>query len=156
MSRTLRGFRNEDRDPIVELDELVLAELDVLGLPRQFADLKEIDKQYLAHGAFVVAEADAVLVGMGGIRFSSDKTARINRMRVHPEQQGTGIGRSILIWLEEKAVAAGIEKILLNTLATQKAAQKLYESSGYVKVGEGSPDGFDILKYEKKVGHEPD
>ena len=151
MSLTLRGFRSEDRDSIVELDEVVLAELDVLGLPRKFADLNAIEKEHLAHGAFVVAETDAVIVGMGGIRFSADKTARINRMRVHPEQQGTGIGRSILIWLEERAVAAGIEKIRLNTLVTQKAAQRLYESSGYVKVGEGSPDGFAIFRYEKKL-----
>ena len=153
MPLRLREYRTEDRESVINLDEIVLAELDahVRGLPRKFDDLHDIESEYLSSGAFVVAESDEGIVGMGGIRFSPDHTARINRMRVHPEKQGFGIGKKILAWLEEKATNSATQKIVLNTLAIQKNAQKLYESFGYVKVEEGSPDGFDIFMYEKEI-----
>lgn len=74
-------------------------------------------------------------------------------MRVHPERQGFGIGKMILAWLEEKALHGAIRKIVLNTLAIQKDSQKFYESLGYIKVDEGTPDGFAIFSYEKRIDH---
>lgn len=155
MPLRLREYRTKDRESVVALDEIVLAELDALGLPRKFDDLDDIESEYLPNGAFVVAQSDAEIIGMGGIRFYPDKTARINRMRVHPDKQGSGIGKMILAWLEARADDAATGKIVLNTLAIQKNAQRLYESFGYVKVGEGAPDGFAIYMYEKEIKPKP-
>lgn len=151
MFHSLREYKPSDRDAVMQLNALALAGLSVPGLPRNFDDLKDIESRYLRNGSFVVAEIDDDLIGIGGIRYVDQQTARINRMRVHPLHQRKGIARALLHWLEHKAREAGKATILLNTLAVQEHAQRLYESSGYVKIGEGAPDGFNVFMYEKKI-----
>lgn len=151
MFLSVRPYQSADREAVIRLDELALSDLAVPGLPRNFDDLKEIETRYLQNGAFVVAEVDKLIVGMGAIRYIDQDTARINRMRVDPSHRRKGIARTILNWLELQAKEAGKSRILLNTLALQEKAQQLYESNGYLKIGEGEPDGFKIFMYEKKL-----
>ena len=148
----LRPYRPSDQEALIRLDALALSDLSVPGLPSQFEDLKDIETRYLQNGAFVVAEVDGAIAGMGAIRYLDRATARINRMRVDPEYRRRGIARTMLNWLELQAADAGRSKILLNTLASQEAAQQLYQGNGYVKVGEGAPDGFKVFMYEKVAG----
>lgn len=133
------------------MDQFAMSGLSVAGLPSGFDDLKEVDTLYLQNGSFVVAEIDRQIVGMGAVRYIDQNLARINRMRVDPRYQRQGIARKILNELELKARNAGKTKILLNTLASQEKAQKFYETSGYIKVGEGEPDGFSVFMYEKTL-----
>jgi GNAT superfamily N-acetyltransferase len=147
----LREYIDTDKNSLIELDNKALSEVKVEGLPNHFSDLENIEFNYLKNGVFVVAEIDGDLIGMGGLRVIEPGTARINRMRVHPNLQGKGIGHEILVWLEDKAKIYTINKILLNTLKAQTKAQKFYESHGYTKIGEGSPDGFKVVMYEKYI-----
>ena len=138
-----------DKTSIIELNNKSLSEIEVEGLPDFFSDFNNIESYYLANGTFVVAEIDGELVGMGGLRVVDPGTARINRMRVDPNHQRKGIAREILGLLEEKAKVYSVKKILLNTLKVQLKAQSFYESHGYIKIGEGSPNGFEVVMYEK-------
>jgi GNAT superfamily N-acetyltransferase len=151
MFLSVRPYQREDQQAVLRLDELALSDLSVPGLPKQFGDLRDIEARYLRNGVFVVAEIDERIVGMGAIRYIDNHTARISRMRVDPAHKRQGIARTILNWLELQAEAAGKSTIVLNTLAVQEKAQQLYESNGYVKVGEGEPDGFRIFMYEKRL-----
>ena len=72
-------------------------------------------------------------------------------MRVRPELQRRGIGRALLELLEARAVEMGIKHLRLDTTAVQRPAQRLYESSGYTKVGEGERLGFVVYWYEKSL-----
>ncbi|HWK99454.1 MAG TPA: GNAT family N-acetyltransferase [Parapedobacter sp.] len=152
MFLSIRLYQPADRESVIRLDQLALSDLSVTGLPRQFDDLKEIETRYLPNGAFIVAEIDELIVGMGAIRYIDQDTARINRMRVDPFHRRKGIARAVLNWLEHQAENAGRSRILLNTLATLEKAQQLYESHDYVKIGEGEPDGFRVFMYEKRFG----
>lgn len=137
---------------MIQLDKVALSDIEVSGLPQGFDDLMDIEKNYLRTGSFIVAEIESEIVGMGAVRFVDPETARINRMRVHPNHQRKGIARTILNYLEHLAEEAGKNTILLNTLAIQTKAQQLYESNGFIKYGEGSPDGFPIFMYRKQLG----
>lgn len=151
MFPSIRPYQAADREAVIRLDELALSDVSVVGLPGNFDDLRDIATHYLRNGAFVVAEVNELIVGMGAIRYIDQDTARINRMRVDPSHRRKGIARTILNWLELQAEHAGRFRIVLNTLATQDNAQQLYESNGYRKVGEGQPDGFEVFMYEKTL-----
>lgn len=151
MFSEVRNYRPEDKEAVILLDKLVLAEVQTTGLPSYFDDLEDIENNYLRNGSFVVAEVDGEIVGMGAITYPKLGIARINRMRVHPDMQRKGIARSILNWLEYRAKENGVEKIVLHTLKNQEKAQALYESNGYSNIGESSPNGFLIVMYEKEI-----
>ncbi len=115
-------------------------------------DLKAIEDAYLASGGeFLVGEYQGQVVAMGALRRVGPADAEIARMRVRPELQRRGIGRALLELLEARAVEMGIKHLRLDTTAVQRAAQRLYESSGYTKVGEGERLGFVVYWYEKSL-----
>jgi GNAT superfamily N-acetyltransferase len=58
--------------------------------------------------------------------------AELKRMRVHPDWQRQGRGRSMLHALEQRALDLGFRRLSLDTTERQVAARSLYTSSGYV------------------------
>lgn len=151
MFSKVRNYRTEDKKAVILLDKLVLTEVQAPGLPNQFDDLNDIENNYLKNGLFVVTEVDGEIVGMGAITYPTPGVARVNRMRVHPSYQRRGIASAILKWLEYCAEENGVTKIILDTLIIQEKAQELYESNGYIKTGEGAPNGFRVVMYEKEI-----
>ena len=91
-------------------------------------------------GLFLVAYLDGVPVGTGAWRHTpvlalgGSLAAEIKRMYVVPEHRGTGLARRILAELENTAVAAGHDLIVLETGLMQPEAIALYESSGYLPI----------------------
>jgi len=61
-----------------------------------------------------------------GMEFS-----HLNLIAVTPEQQGRSIGRSMLTWLEESALTAGISVVYLEVRAANRGAQLFYQRLGY-------------------------
>src|SRR5215216_2168542 len=64
----------------------------------------------------VVAEVHSHLVGFGIMEFG-DVQAHLSLLAVKPSYHRCGIGRSILEWLEDSALAAGITTITLELRA---------------------------------------
>ncbi len=91
-------------------------------------------------GLFMVAYLDGVPVGTGAWRrtpvlaLGGSLGAEIKRMYVVPERRGSGLARRILAELENTAVAAGHDLIVLETGLMQPEAIALYESSGYLPI----------------------
>ena len=85
-------------------------------------------------GLFLVGFVGAEPVASGGFRRHDDEAAEIKRMYVVPEHRGTGLARRILAELENTAVDAGHDLIVLETGLMQPEAIALYESSGYLPV----------------------
>jgi GNAT superfamily N-acetyltransferase len=91
-------------------------------------------------GLFLVAYLDGVPVGTGAWRrtpvlaLGGSLGVEIKRMYVVPEHRGSGLARRILAELEDTAVAAGHDLIVLETGLAQPEAIGLYESSGYVPI----------------------
>lgn len=74
------------------------------------------------------------VIGFAIMHFGDDR-ARLNLVAVHPRYQGAGLGRRMTQWLEESALAAGIEVIELELRRSNVGARKFYERLGYRSSG---------------------
>ncbi len=83
-------------------------------------------------GHFVVAERDERLIGCGGLElYAEDSAGLVRSMAVDGDLQGTGVGRSILEWVEAHGSELGLRRLFLFTID----AAPFYERFGYELVG---------------------
>ncbi|MGN0746221.1 MAG: GNAT family N-acetyltransferase [Aristaeellaceae bacterium] len=82
-----------------------------------------------AGGAFLVAYLDGEPWGCGALRRLSADTGEIKRVYARPNRAGVGSG--ILAALEEKAVALGYRRLLLETRRQNTRAVRFYLGHGY-------------------------
>jgi ribosomal-protein-alanine N-acetyltransferase len=68
------------------------------------------------------------------IMYFGDDHAHLNLLAVRRPWQRAGVGRQLLAWLEESALAAGIGTIRLELRASNRAARRFYERLGYQEV----------------------
>lgn len=66
----------------------------------------------------------------------------LQRVAVHPDWQGQGMGRSLVRSAARSAKRAGSKALLLNTQAENTAAISLYDSEGYVLL----PETLSVLR----------
>jgi putative acetyltransferase len=111
-----------------EMRGLYGGEADI-GPARDAAMFVEPDGVFL-----VVRDDDGAAVACGGIaRFDADR-AELKRMFVVPGARGRGLGRRILVELENAAQRLGYASVVLETGDRQPEALGLYESSGYERI----------------------
>ncbi|MGW5421058.1 GNAT family N-acetyltransferase [Streptomyces sp. NPDC003943] len=73
----------------------------------------------------------------------------LDTIAVHPDAQGTGLGRILMDWVEQRARELGLPEVRLFTNAMMWENQKLYERYGY-EVTERRQDGpYDRIHYRK-------
>ncbi|KXK63526.1 GNAT family N-acetyltransferase [Micromonospora fluostatini] len=97
------------------------------GLDGQ-ATVTRDDIDYLV---FVVAGR---AVACGGIQELDRTTGELKRMYVRPAFRGRGVGRQLLVALEELAFQRGYQTVCLETGTYLPAAIGLYTSSGYESI----------------------
>jgi GNAT superfamily N-acetyltransferase len=86
-------------------------------------------------GVFLVLrDDDGRAVGCGGIARYDETRGELKRMYVVPEARGRGLGRRLLVELEEQARALGYASVVLETGDRQPEALGLYGSAGYVRI----------------------
>jgi GNAT superfamily N-acetyltransferase len=82
-------------------------------------------------GVFLVVRDDeGRAVACGGVTRFDETRAELKRMYVVPDARGRGLGRRILVELEEHARRLGYARVVLET-GTRPEALGLYESAGY-------------------------
>ena len=81
-----------------------------------------------------VARAHGEAVGCGAFQLHGDGSAEVKSMFVLPAARGRGIGRGILIAIED-ALRDGVATLRLETGIRQDAAIRLYESAGFRRRG---------------------
>jgi GNAT superfamily N-acetyltransferase len=93
-------------------------------------------------GSFVVAYVNGQPGASGGYRtFAGDPsgdTVEFVRMYVRPDARRTGLGRALLVELEERALDDDYRWAVLDVDADQRSARALYEFLGYRPVPGGS------------------
>lgn len=87
-----------------------------------------------APGRRYVAALDENLVGFGGLMKVGD-VAHINNLFVAPRWTGRGIGRRLLGWLFEEALAMGARNVTLEVRSGNNAAVGLYHRFGMAVEG---------------------
>ena len=73
-------------------------------------------------------------IGCGAVLFHDDATAYVKRMWVDDAVRGMGVGRRILVALEQAARDHGAASVTLETNASLTEAIAMYRASGYVEV----------------------
>ena len=105
---------------------------------------------------YVVARDDTQeLVGYAGLRVDSfpAEHADIQTIAVVPDVRRTGLGRTLLTTLLDKAIAAGAHDVFLEVRADNEPAVELYRSAGFdqidIRPQYYQPDGVDALVMRK-------
>lgn len=86
-------------------------------------------------GQMFVADCAGNVVGYLA-QTTTGPTVYVARLAVLPQHGGHGIGRRLLVAGLERARAAGCERAILNTQASNEPAQRLYRSLGFRRTGE--------------------
>jgi DNA-binding MarR family transcriptional regulator/GNAT superfamily N-acetyltransferase len=103
-----------------------------------------------AAGVFLVARLRGAPVGCGGLKLHGADPAEIKRMWVSPSVRGLGLGRRLLLELEQRAGAAGVSTVRLETNRNLVEAISLYRASGYREVPPFNDEPYAHHWFEKR------
>ena len=90
-------------------------------------------------------------VGCGALLFHGDGTATLKRMWVAPRVRGTGLGRRLLVALEDAAAVHRVTAIHLETNLSLTEAVGMYRSAGYREVAAFSDEPYADHWFEKRL-----
>ena len=90
-------------------------------------------------------------VGCGALLFRGDGVATLKRMWVAPRVRGTGLGRRLLIALEDEARRRGATVIRLETNLSLTEAIAMYRSAGYQEVPAFNEEPYADHWFEKRL-----
>ena len=82
-------------------------------------------------------------------RLAKNNEAEIHLLGVKPEYRRHGLGRMLVEAAIARANQNGYSKLILWTQLSMNAAQKLYESSGFIHIDDIARNGRDFKVYEK-------
>ncbi|MFE2580915.1 GNAT family N-acetyltransferase [Streptomyces sp. NPDC059378] len=106
-------------------------------------------------GEFLVARSDSgELLGCAGVRLldGNPKTAELKRMYVCPAGRGVGLGRGLLLAVEDAAERLGATRLVCETNTELTEARAMYSRYGYAETvpyeGHGKADHW----YAKALG----
>jgi ribosomal protein S18 acetylase RimI-like enzyme len=95
------------------------------------------------------------IVATGAVMRHGDDVFELRRMRIAIAHQRRGFGRQIARELEKCVRALGGTAIILDTSVQQVAAQRFYESEGYVETARGQRTNergmFEVVYYKKQL-----
>lgn len=78
----------------------------------------------------VVARADGALVGFAIMRYG-DPSANLDLLGVAPPWRGQGVGRRLVLWLEQVATIAGVATIYVQVRERNARAVQFYRRLAY-------------------------
>jgi DNA-binding MarR family transcriptional regulator/GNAT superfamily N-acetyltransferase len=86
------------------------------------------------NGLMLIAYLREEPIGCGGVKLLQNGISELKRVWVAPRARGLGLGRRLLLMLEDRARAAGMKTIRLETNRSLIEAISLYRQSGYEEV----------------------
>jgi ribosomal protein S18 acetylase RimI-like enzyme len=115
-------------------------------------DLNNIEESYLqCGGQFLMLYDQSNLLGMGAFLRVDDTTAKIMRMRIHPDHQRKGIGSMIYRQLELEAKNMGYKQFILDVHMGLANAQSFYKKVGFEKSGKKTIGDHECYIYTKSL-----
>lgn len=157
MPFAIRRYQDRDHDAVWVLHNLALNAVNAHGGNGAWDDdLHHIPEVYLqAGGEFLVGELDGVIIAIGGLLRDDEASAKVRRMRVHPDYQRQGYGQAILDALLARARELGLGRLWLDTTRGQTPAQRFYEKNGFRQTGTGRYGPYELLYYERTLRAQP-
>lgn len=116
--------------------------------PAESNHLVDVDVLAGSDTLFLVARRDGEACGMVAYRVLEPGHAEMKRMFVQQTARGLGLGRRLLLALEDAARQRGIARLSLETGVLQAEAIGLYRTAGYVECtpfGDYLPDPLSLF-----------
>jgi len=102
-------------------------------------------------GAFVVAKMRGRPVGCGAVKFKGKQPAEFKRMWIAKDARGLGLGKRLLVELENHARNAGAPAVRLETNRTLTEAIAMYRKAGYVEIEPFNDELYAHHWFERKL-----
>jgi len=152
----IRRYQPEDNKVVKELNESGIAQMDLPFdrhvVPNIDSDFDDIEGVYLNNrGEFIVGLEGGEVVAMGAFKKRTPECAEFKRLRIHPDYQRKGYGETIMLELQKLAAEMGYTEGFLDTLTTNRRAQRLFEKLGWEKSGNGNTGPFKLFYYTRKL-----
>jgi len=112
-----------------------LADLDAVAFPPLWRYSLRRLQEALWQGPLLVAQVGDELIGYSSLLLNRD-ACTIARLAVHPNWQGQGYGRALLLAGLQLAQEQGCDYAMLNTQAANHRSQQFYRSLGFRPTGE--------------------
>lgn len=125
---TLRAARRADLEPIVIIDRAAFK-------PYWWRSEATLGRRAARASKFTMAERGGKVVGYAEWE-SHLPAAHLNRIAVHPDEQGQGVGRLLLRDVVQTAWRSGVEELSLNTQRQNRRARHLYDTFGFRATGD--------------------
>jgi GNAT superfamily N-acetyltransferase len=103
------------------------------------------------HGAFLVASVEGEAVGCGAVKAIEPGVGSLKRMWIAESARGLGLGRRMLVALEDEARSLGLATLRLETNRALTEAIGLYRRAGYVEVPAFNTDPYANHWFEKRI-----
>jgi putative acetyltransferase len=136
--------RQLDVRALIAASDAYLGEL----YPAASNHLVDVDGLASADAVFLVGRRNQSALGTIAFRVFEPGHAEIKRMFVSDQARGFGLGRRLLVALEDAARRQGITRLSLETGIRQPEAIGLYRSAGYLECqpfGEYKPDPLSLF-----------
>jgi putative acetyltransferase len=136
MSITIYPERPDTEDAVRLIEELeaILSPM----YPEESRHGYSITKLIEQKVEFFVIRHDGEAAGCAGVQFFDDNGiayGEVKRMYIRPSFRGLGLAKLALKQLEETAAARGVEILRLETGIHQMEAVRLYERTGFKRIG---------------------
>lgn len=119
--------------------------------PANFGDMEALAIHYTPpSGIFLVFMDGERVVGTGAIRRIDDQVCELKRMWFRPAYRGKGHGTRMAEALLAFARSTGYSRVRLDTDPVLKAANRLYQSLGFIETRR-TAHGPSIIYMEKRV-----
>lgn len=132
---TVRPIRAEDAGEVLTLQRAAFVQEALIygtpDMPPLTQSLEELEAE-LRENLGCVALAGSRIVGAVRARRDGDLLL-VGRIAIAPDQQGRGIGTTLLAAVEERGRAAGATEAELFTGSLSEANLRLYEREGYTE-----------------------
>lgn len=127
------------------------------GLPWSWTEGRVIGAIQNRDTNVAVMEERGAILGFGIMAYR-DELAHLLLFSVRPEYRRRGVGSELLRWLEEVAVTAGVQRIVVECRRVNAGARNFYAESGYheLAISKGYYRGVeDAVQLEKWLAETP-
>jgi len=129
----LARFPSDARDVISIFREYVTSPTVSLAFQEYETEFANLPGKYAEpDGCVLLARLEGAVVGCAALRRVNSTTCELKRVYVRPSARGSHIGRQLVERMIHHARNAGYSTMALDVLPEFVAAQRLYESLGFV------------------------